>query len=125
MRDPVDALSAFFFSRRAVGVLMLAALLGASVALEGCSPEPAAAEAKPAPLGRTVTTAPAPGAVRTFTVRYPSGGEGTIYIITQPETGCEFLMTSAEDLEPNMARTRNGTIFHAGCRLGAYEDLQR
>ncbi|USN13909.1 hypothetical protein KABACHOK_00730 [Brevundimonas phage vB_BpoS-Kabachok] len=125
MRDPIDALSAFFFGRRAVSVLMLAALLGAGVALEGCRPAPAAAEAKPEPLGRTVTTAPAPGAVRTFTVRYPAGHADTFYIVTQPETGCEYLMSGSESLTPNMARTRNGSVFHAGCRLGAFEDMQR
>lgn len=123
MRDPRDALVGFFFGQRFVGVLMACAMLGAgAVALAGC--EPAPAPVQPEALGRAASTAAGPGAIRVFKVRFPAGQEDDFYILTQPETGCEYLMSGNYDLTPNMGRTNTGAFLQMGCRLGSYEAHQ-
>lgn len=118
MRDPCDALSAFFFSRRAFGVLLVATMLSAGVALAGCAPS---AENPPPPP--VEPDARARGAVQVLEVG-DGHAEIRLYVVTQPETGCQYLMSSRGSLTPNMARTHTGKTVQLGCTLGAYEGLR-
>lgn len=129
MRDPIDVLAAFFFGRRALGVLTLVAMLGAGVALAGCAPAQEGPSPAPAPAAQGAPAPErvqlAPGAVREIKLLTPIGSRGNLllYVVSHPESGCEYLMGLDGSLTPNMGRSRGGSYLQRGCRLGSFEDI--
>lgn len=120
MRDPRDVLADVFFSLNSLRVVFGITVGGGVVsALMGCGQEPPAM----APSAQIETVAV--GQSRTFRVRHPSGSEVIYTILTQPETGCEYIQAGNHALTPNMARTGNGTLLQVGCRVGTFKEIQR
>lgn len=125
MRDPLDALTDVFFSLKTFRVVVGMTIGGGLLtALAGCNPQhPAATTPSSGPAPQIITAAV--GQSRTFRVRHPSGAEALYTIITQPETGCEYIQAGNHALTPNMARTGNGSLLQVGCRVGAFEEYSR